>query len=88
MVSSVESKILIIVEGAKTDLRLMQHLLNVYGIDKRHKIVSFNTNIYTLYNLMFADGDPDSLDLLQILKERERDAETKKSLMLCIPIFC
>lgn len=73
-----ESKILIIVEGAKTDLRLMQHLLNVYGIDKRHKIISFNTNIYTLYNLMFADGDPDSLDLLQVLKERERDAETKK----------
>lgn len=26
------TKILVIVEGAKTDVRLMEHLLNVYGI--------------------------------------------------------
>lgn len=31
------SKILVIVEGAKTDLRLMKHLLNIYGIDKKHE---------------------------------------------------
>lgn len=76
----VESKrnILIVVEGAKTDLRLMKHLLNVYGIDQRHSIVSYNTNIYTLYGEMFADGTPDSIDLLSLLKEREPDSEKKR----------
>ena len=75
-----EPKILIIVEGAKTDLKLMKHLLNVYGIDKRHQIVSFNTNIYTLYNEMFAGGDPENLDILQVLKEREHNDEKRRIL--------
>ena len=63
-----KSKILVLVEGQKTDPKLMKHLLEVYGIDQSHEIVSYNTNIYTLYNEMFQDGDPDSLDILQILK--------------------
>jgi hypothetical protein len=67
------SKILIIVEGAKTDLRLMKHLLNIYGIDKSHEVVSYNTNIYVLYQEMFANGDPSSIDLIQLLKEKEND---------------
>lgn len=72
-----KTKILILVEGAKTDVRLMDHLLKVYGIDKNHTIVSYNTNIYTLYDEMFADGDPDSKDLLQVLKTHERDVSRK-----------
>ena len=72
------SKILILVEGAKTDLRLMERLLHMYGIDVSHEVVSYNTNIYTLYKEMFADGDPDSIDLLQLLKERETDSGIKE----------
>lgn len=71
-------KILILVEGAKTDVKLMKHLLDVYGISEHHQIVSYNTNIYTLYKEMFADNDPDSMDLLQVLKSREHDMEKKK----------
>lgn len=67
------SKILVLVEGERTDLRLMKHLLHIYGIDGNHEIVSYNTNIYVLYNQMFIDEDPYSIDLLQLLKERERN---------------
>lgn len=76
MVSLVEynsSKILVIVEGERTDVRLMEHLFDIYGMSHRHQIVSYKTNIYSLYNEMFADGAPESLDILQVLKERERD---------------
>ncbi len=71
-------KILMIVEGAKTDVKLMTHLLDMYSISRNHEIVSYNTNIYTLYREMFADGDPDSMDILQILKSRESDQDKKK----------
>lgn len=72
------SKILMLVEGAKTDIRLMAKLLDMYGISDDHKLVSYNTNIYELYREMFDGGDPDSMDLLQLLKEREPDEEKKK----------
>ncbi len=72
------SRILILVEGAKTDFRLMEHLLHIYGIDNNHEIVPYNTNIYVLYQEMFAEGDPSSIDLLQMLKEREKDPAKKK----------
>ena len=70
-------KILILVEGEKTDLKLMEKLLHIYGIDKRHQVVSYNTNIYALYNTMFRDADPDDLDILQHLKEHEKDPSKK-----------
>ncbi|MCD7855035.1 MAG: hypothetical protein LUG66_05405 [Clostridiales bacterium] len=73
-----KSKILILVEGEKTDYKLMEHLLSVYGISDSHEIVSYGTNIYTLYNEMFRDGDPASIDILQNLKEHERDVNQKK----------
>lgn len=73
-----KSKILVLVEGKKTDYQLMERLLQVYGIGDSHEIVSYNTNIYVLYNEMFRDGDPASLDILQTLKEHERDPEKKK----------
>ena len=44
----------------------MTHLLDMYGISRNHEIVSYNTNIYTLYREMFADGDPDNMDILLI----------------------
>lgn len=76
---SEKSKILVLVEGEKTDYKLMDRLLRTYGISESHEIVSYNTNIYTLYNQMFRDGDPEAVDILQILKEHEPD-ETKKKI--------
>ena len=74
------SRMLVLVEGAKTDFRLMEHLFHIYGIDNSHEIVSYNTNIYVLYQEMFSDGDPSSIDLLQLLKEKERDPVKKEIL--------
>lgn len=76
-----KSKILVIVEGAKTDFNLMTRFLSVYGISETHQIVSYNTNIYTLYNQLPDSYDEyDNIDLLQILKEREKD-ESKRALL-------
>ena len=76
-----KSKILVIVEGAKTDFNLMTRLLSVYGISETHQIVSYNTNIYTLYNQLPDSYDEyDNIDLLQILIEREKD-ESKRALL-------
>lgn len=72
------AKILILVEGAKTDVKLMKHLLDIYGISKNHEVVSYNTNIYTLYKEMFAGNDPSSIDLLQLLKSKENNVQKKK----------
>lgn len=72
-----KSKILVLVEGDKTDYNLMKQLLRVYGISESHEIVSYHTNIYTLYQEMFQDEDPASVDILQNLKEHERDPEKK-----------
>lgn len=72
-----KSKILVLVEGAKTDVRLMEHLLNIYGISEKHTIVPYYTNIYALYNEMFRDNKPENIDLLQLLKGREQDTEKK-----------
>lgn len=55
-------KILILVEGAKTEVALMKHL---------------SINIYTLYHEMFEDNNPADIDLLQLLKSREPDPTQK-----------
>ncbi len=73
-----KTKILVIVEGAKTDVRLMEHLLNVYEIDEKHEIVSYNTNIYSLYKEMFREVDPENIDILQLMKEHEKDPRKKE----------
>ena len=70
-------KILVLVEGAKTDVALMERLFSIYQIDFKYEIVSYCTNIYTLYKEMFEDNDPDDMDLLQLLKSREPDLVKK-----------
>lgn len=75
-----KSKILIIVEGEKTDYHLMTHLLDMYGISQNHEIVSYHTNIYVLYNEMFRDQDPASKDTLQCLKAHEKNPEYRRLL--------
>jgi len=67
-----------LVEGARTDVRLMDHLLNIYGISDNHEIISYNTNIYTLYREMFENADHDDMDILMVLRARESDPEKRK----------
>jgi uncharacterized protein YihD (DUF1040 family) len=80
------NKILMIVEGEKKDVKLMKRANELLGLDD-HSIVSYKTNIYELYDRLVGEGkdsadaqlDPD-LDLLQVLKEREQDADQRKIL--------
>ena len=70
------SKILIIVEGPKTEVALMHKLLGIYGISEDHELYSYNTNIYELYSRL--PDDPEEyqyIDLQQILKDREHDPD-------------
>lgn len=76
--NNTKAKVLVLVEGAKTDVALMNHLFLIYGINKNHEIISYNTNIYVLYNQMFKDDNPEAFDLVQLLKEHEPDVEKKK----------
>jgi hypothetical protein len=68
---------LVLVEGEKTDANLMKHLLRIYRIDIKYEIVAYGTNIYALYNEMFVRDNPESFDLLQVLKAREKNEEKK-----------
>lgn len=77
MLDKAKTPILVLVEGERMDAHVMDLLLEKYGIAKTHKIVSYNTNIYTLYNAMFKNGNPDDYDLLSVLKEREHDEQKK-----------
>lgn len=78
--SSKRKNILVLVEGAKTDVKVMKQLFSVYGIDAEFEIVPYCTNIYTLYGEMFCDGIDgfEEMDIRQVLKSREKDPEKKR----------
>jgi len=65
-------KILLIVEGAKSEVVLFNKAFQEYKLNLNYEIYSYCTNIYDLYERMFDknEDDLDSLDLLGILKER------------------
>lgn len=69
------SKILFIVEGEKMEPKIMNHILAVYGLDKRYEVIPYRTNIYGLYKEMFSDGHPEEWDLLQIMKSHAKEDE-------------
>lgn len=75
-----KKSILIIVEGEKTDVSLMKKVIAAYPISDAYRIVSYCTNIYALYQEMVTYGTAsfDAIDLLLILKNRERDESKKK----------
>lgn len=77
LVNKGKGKILFIVEGEKTEVKLMKRLLDQYGIAEQYQIFSYNTNIYALYNAMFRDTDPAEWDIQAHLKSRENNPEKK-----------
>lgn len=74
-----KKKILVLVEGEKRDVGVMETLFKVYEeIDAKYEIVSYRTNIYVLYGELFSETvEPSDLDLLQVLKTREHDPDKK-----------
>ena len=76
--SDTRTKILVVVEGERLDVGLMEKLFRIYSIDVDYEIVSYCTDLYTLYGAMFADNEPDAYSLLQVLKEKEPDALRKR----------
>ncbi|WP_018750150.1 hypothetical protein [Paenibacillus sanguinis] len=79
MSSSPKKKILVLVEGERTDYKLMSKLIGLYPeLDAKYQIVSYHTNIYVLYQEFFTSGEhQDNFDLLQVLKSRESDFQKK-----------
>ena len=75
-----KKRILLLVEGERTDVKLMEHLFSVYCLDADYDIITYKTNIYVLYNDMFFEKDPDSMDLIQVLKSREQNPIMRKKL--------
>ena len=82
MDSPARKKILVLVEGEKSDVLVMEKLFEIYSeLDAKYQIISYRTNIYVLYGEFFHDDeDEDDYDLLQVLKSREHDPEKKKIL--------
>jgi hypothetical protein len=70
-------KILLLVEGEKLEVNLLNKLLAIYSLDVNYEIYPYKTNIYELYERMFKgnEEDLDVLDLLGILKERDHDSK-------------
>lgn len=61
--------VLLLVEGAKTDVKLIKKLFEIYDISWEYKIIPYKTNIYTLYKNVFEQNDAEYIDLIQTLKE-------------------
>lgn len=65
-----DKKILLIVEGEKDDVKLMNSLFELFGLNINYELVSYKTDIYDLYNRLFQEDDSEYLELTQVLKER------------------
>ncbi len=73
-----KKKILLLVEGERREPRLLNRLFQMYDADAKIEIVSYNTNIYVLYNQLFEDGEEERKDLFMLLRSREKDKDKKK----------
>ena len=69
--------ILVLVEGEKTDVSLMEALFASYEIDQRHQLVFYGTSLYALYNSMFKGKEVGDIDLFLHLREHEKDPVKK-----------
>lgn len=74
--------ILLVVEGEKQEKLLMDKILEEFGLDVDYQIYSYGTNIYELYERMFAQGrkELEVLSLIGVLKEREADPKKRELL--------
>ena len=61
-------KILIITEGAHTEIQLFQLIKGLHILPASVQIVPYRSNLYSLYHLMMTEsgGDFNSLDFLSV----------------------
>ena len=71
------TKIFMLVEGERREHDFVKRLFSLYDLDLEYEIVTYNSKIYSLYNEMFVYNDPEDMDLLQVLKSRERNPDKK-----------
>lgn len=74
--------ILLITEGQRAEPALVRRALAAYGFDAAYEIVPYGANIHDLYARLFTDGQDDSVELLGVLKEKERAAGNAQALEL------
>ena len=76
-----KGNVLVLVEGAQQDKKLMERLLATYEIHVGHRIVTYNTNIYALYDATFRNrGGSGVVDVALHLREKEPDPKKKELL--------
>ena len=77
--SSVNRKILVIVEGEGKEVKLFNRLKDLF-LSEDIKITPYKNNLYKLYDYLqeYCDDDFDDLDFLLALREHEQDENTKK----------
>lgn len=68
-------KILFIFEGKKTEPYIMQIIKELYFKNYKYVFISYCSNIQSLFNELNKDDD---LDLVGLLKEKEREYFKKK----------
>lgn len=71
------TKIFMLVDGERREHDFVKRLFSLYDLDLEYEIVTYNSKIYSLYNEMFVYNDPEDMDLLQVLKSRERNPDKK-----------
>lgn len=68
------TKVLLLVEGAKEEKRILEKVLSEYNIGLEAEIYSYETNIYELYERMFLknEKDLDTLKLMDVLRAKDK----------------
>lgn len=75
--STNKQNILFIVEGSRTEPRLINRMQQVFGINTDYDVYSYSTAIYELYDTLKAD---EYLDIVLLLKELTQDSNEKELL--------
>lgn len=71
------TKVLLLVEGAKEEKRILEKVLEEYNIGFNVEIYSYKTNIYELYEKIFLGREDDlkSIKLIDFLRARDRETQ-------------
>jgi hypothetical protein len=73
--------ILVIAEGEKTEPNLIRYAFEKYQLSYEYEVYSYCTNVYDLYDSLFEGNDAEDIELLGVLKERERASNKNAELI-------
>lgn len=66
MTGKKSAKILLIVEGDKREPAVMRQLFSQFGIADEYQIVSYCSNLYSLYNILFPKSHSDEVEMMDL----------------------